>query len=155
MTLHDRIRMAGADEEFRAQRESRNLQGRKSNPLDKDKGHLWAGKIDNDFLERCFEQHKSSHNGMVARAATELQLSLQVYSEIIKDRLFDIIPIIVRGIIVYSVQDTIQIRITSSLDDDDLQNLFTENEKNRIERERLISSIEGLKEAKQKLRRID
>lgn len=65
------------------------------------------------------------------------------------------IPMVVRGNLVYAVVENLQASIASHFDDDRLGSLFTENGTVRLERERLVASIASLQEANQKLKSIN
>lgn len=148
--LQDKCRVAGVKEQWELL--SRDLNRQDLQMVSAkifNKPYFETVKISEWFIEKYLKLYRKSKD-LVSRATFELQLSLKVYSDIVKDRLFDIIPMIARCI-VHDVHGSLHVRLASAFSDEDLEKMYIEDDSTRSERSALVSTLNRLQSAAKKL----
>lgn len=148
--LYEKHRLAGASEQLNLIKERYKVPG-VPEVISKWKNDM--DTISEEFLKRGFKEDLCGDYTTFG-AVTELQLSLHVYAEIVKTRLFDMIPMLAKVVIIHDVHKTFQDLILSAFDDDLLEELFVEDDKSRSKRNALLLSVERLRIADLKLKEI-
>lgn len=97
---------------------------------------------------------KLYHEGGDHQTVVEVQVSLQVYSDVLMNRLFDIIPMVVRDVMIYQVHEgkNFITKMQSEASDDVLAHCFQEHPKVRQDRKRYADTLEHMREAQLKLK---
>lgn len=150
--LQDLRRLAGANEQMMLEFEANGHVCKKHvQELVESKMFSTASIISDSFLQRFYKKH-ANEKSILSWTTVQLQISLQIYSDIVKKRLLDVVPMVVRSSVVFNVVNNFQALVLSAFDDETLEKIFDLDHKTRLEREDLKSSIERLQEAKQKLR---
>lgn len=83
--------------------------------------------------------------------AGNMQLALHVYADIIMKRLFDVIPMVVRSMMVYSTQKTFIVQVQKTFDDENLTDWLKEDQQVQHERMKLLNCLKNMKDAQRKL----
>lgn len=106
---------------------------------------------DSSFIENYVHCSKGD---LLAEAAGDFQISIKVYSDVVMSRLFDIIPMVIKSMLVLDLNTNIHIDIPAQFEDASLAHFFTEEETAHRVRTKLKSRIQIMKEAQKKLRSI-
>lgn len=89
---------------------------------------------------------------LMEQGVVDLQISIRIYTEILLDRLLDIIPILSKSLIVVKVHESLLVSLSKTFDDSRISMLF--DEEVNIQRERLSiqTTLDLMKEAEKKLK---
>lgn len=108
-----------------------------------------ANYISDAFITECAEKESKD---LLGEAVGDLQISLRVYADILISRLFDVIPLVTRNILVNEIQASLPVSMQKELSDDSLRALFDEEDKVRLERESLKLCLSRMADAEKKLK---
>lgn len=105
--------------------------------------------LTDSFIKMYVEKR---YDGLLTEAALDMQISIQQYSEILLKRLFDIISMLVRSILVFDVLSTIHVKVQMAVSDETLSHLLLEHESILRKKTAIQKDKESLQEAQRKLR---
>lgn len=106
-----------------------------------------------EFVERYADALLADADGRggAEQALLDRQLGLHCYMTIMKQRLADVVPMLVRSVIVCGVQRTFRAKVTAALRDEDLEYYFSEDAAAQRARRGLRAKLEGMRQAQLRL----
>ncbi|KAI0557989.1 Dynamin GTPase effector [Gracilaria domingensis] len=113
---------------------------------------------DNQFVNRWDELIKTSLNSRdktMKQAVFELQISLHCYIQVMLNRLFDVIPMVVRDKLIYRVNEVFHYKVQEAFEADDILDVVLEEKQTVKEKRRAVENrLQLMKTALKKLREL-
>lgn len=115
------------------------------------RGEIASKLLTDEFISSCANNESEDP---AEESSFELQIALSAYSEILMNRLFDVIPVVVRSLLVNELHQLFHVSIQKAFGDDQLEYLFSEEDSVQRKRISLEACLSRMRMAERKLRQL-